>query len=305
MLQLSRLRVPDLDGISFASCRQAPAVRAERHRLPKPSTWTSSVSCGLLFLVQVRWIPGPHLDRPVVARRGQVLAVGAERHAPDLHGRAGRRRRLPCRSWRRAPARCVPDLRGRGSGRGVEGHEEGQVAPLANLIDVLSTGRRLPDLDDRFSARGLQRPRRCACRRGCTPRERRSRRSAEVQARHEVASLRRPRPSRSDSQAGDAGSASGRQVPPSGLNATLQTSSSCSAGQVSWPSSSRTGVASQMRMVPSLLAEARRRPSGLNATQWQKSGVSAQVEYLPAGRRVPDFAPSCLRRPRRGAGRRG
>ena len=35
---------------------------------------------------------------------------------------------------------------------------------------------------------------------------------------------------------------------------------------VSWPSFPRSGVASQKRMVPSALAEARRRPSGLNAT---------------------------------------
>ena len=41
-------------------------------------------------------------------------------------------------------------------------------------------------------------------------------------------------------------------------------------------------------MVPSRLAEARRRPSGLNATHPTHVGVSAEVEHLPAGRRLPD-----------------
>ena len=71
----------------------------------------------------------------------------------------------------------------------------------------------------------------------------------------------RPRPSRASPWPAEA------ILRPSGLTATLRTSSSCWVKvRVSWPSSPRSGVASQTRMVPSWLAEARRRPSGLNAT---------------------------------------
>ena len=41
-------------------------------------------------------------------------------------------------------------------------------------------------------------------------------------------------------------------------------------------------------MVASRPAEARRRPSGLNATHWDHVGVPAEDEHLLAGRRVPD-----------------
>jgi len=55
--------------------------------------------------------------------------------------------------------------------------------------------------------------------------------------------------------------------PESELNATPRISSVCSLKvRISWPSFPQSGVASQKRMVPSALAEARRQPSGLNAT---------------------------------------
>ena len=118
---------------------------------------------------------------------------------------------------------------------------------------------------------------------GCqaTTEDRRPRVAAELDA--HLGRSARPRPSR-------ACRCRPRQsVRPSGLNATLRISSLCSVKvRVSWPSSPRSGVASQMRMVPSGAGRGEAPAVRAERHAPAPAGVSAQAEHLPAGRRVPD-----------------
>src|SRR5262245_42886551 len=75
--------VPDLDGLARRR-DQALAIRCERREIREAIITHRKAAQRLLGLSRALGIPGPELDRPVIARRREQLAVGAELQAPHV-----------------------------------------------------------------------------------------------------------------------------------------------------------------------------------------------------------------------------